>query len=170
MMKHQPLQRRRMGLALLLMLAATTSFILVPLPAYAQDAKTTPPKSATTSPTFSEADAVRVLSDLRQALESGNPRRFLKLFDARKMPGFAAFRDQITEFFEKYSPIRMNYRVTQVTTEGDFGSAAVEIALEGSANQSGASNLRTTVPIRAIFGWDGRTWRIVDWSPREMFR
>jgi hypothetical protein len=103
-------------------------------------------------------------------MESDNPRRFLKSFDAKKMPGFAAFRDQIAEFFEKYGPIRMNYRVTQVTTAGEFASAAVEVALDASARQGATSNLRTTTSVRAVFGWDGKTWKIVDWSPREMFR
>jgi hypothetical protein len=169
-MKHQHWKWQRAGFAVLLALAATTLFIVLAFPAYTQDAKTTPPKSATAGPTFSEADAAGVLIDLRQAMESDHPRRFLKPFDAKKMPGFAAFRDQVTEFFEKYGPIRMNYRLTQVRTEGEFGAAVVEITLDGAARQNDASNLRTTVPVRVIFGWDGKTWKVVDWSPREMFR
>lgn len=167
-MKHRPLWRR--GTALLLTLAAAAAFIAVRRPAIARDTKAAPPESTPGSPAFSEADAVRVLSDVRQGMETDNPRRFLKPFDAKKMPGFAAFRDQIAEFFQKYSPIRMNYRVTQVTTGGEFGSAAVEIALDASARQGTTSNLRATVAVRVVFAWDGKTWKIVDWSPREMFR
>ena len=137
---------------------------------FAQDAAAAPEKSASATPAFTEADAVRVLSDLRQGMESDNPRRFLKPFDARKMPGFAAFRDQIAEFFETYGPIRMNYHVTQVTNDGDFGAAVVEIMLDGVARQGAASNIRKTVSTRVVFGWDGKTWKVVDWSPREMFR
>jgi len=119
---------------------------------------------------FTEADAVRVLSDLRQGMESDNPRRFLKPFDAKKMPGFAAFRDQIAEFFETYGPIRMNYHITQVSTDGNFGAAVVEVMLDGPARQGATSNIRKTVSTRIVFGGDGKTWKIVDWSPREMFR
>jgi hypothetical protein len=103
-------------------------------------------------------------------MESDNPARFLKPFDAKKMPGFAAFRDQIAEFFETYSPVRMNYQVTQVTTDGDFGAAVVEVMLDGSARQGATSNIRKTVSTRVVFGWDGKMWKIVDWAPREMFR
>ena len=169
-MKDRLFQRRRARLALLLGLAVAASFIFVPFAAYAQDANGAQPKSAAATPTFGEADAVRVLTDLRQAMESENPRRFLKPFDARKMPGFAAFRDQIIGFFEKYGPIRMNYRATQVTTDGNFGAAVAEITLDGVPKESGASSLRMTIPVRVIFGWDGKAWKIVDWSPREMFR
>ena len=138
-------------------------------PTLAQDAGKTPDKSTATF-AFTEADAVRVLSDLRQGMESDNPRRFLKPFDARKMPGFAAFRDQITEFFETYGPIRMNYHLNQITNDGGFGAAVVEVMLDGVARQGAASNIRKTVSTRVVFGWDGKTWKVVDWSPREMFR
>jgi hypothetical protein len=135
----------------------------------AQDAGKATEKGPTT-PVFNEADAVRVLSDLRQAIESDNRGHFLKPFDAKKMPGFAAFRDQIAEFFETYGPIRMNYHITQATTDGDFGAAVVEVMLDGPARQGATPNLRKTVSTRVVFGWDGKAWKIVDWSPREMFR
>jgi hypothetical protein len=131
--------------------------------------KSAPPDSGS-RPTFSEADAAHTLDNVRQALESDNSGHFLKLFDAEKMPGFAAFRDQVDEFFEKYSPIRMNYRVMQVATEGEFGAVVVEITLEATARQALPNNIRRTTPVRLVCGWNGKTWKIVDWSPREFFR
>ena len=169
-MKRHLIVRAGTALALLRVFCVAAMFVAACTPAEAQDEKSAPSKSAAATPAFSEADAARILGDLRQGMESDNPRRFLKLFDARKMPGFAAFRDQISEFFETFGPIRMNYHVIQVTTEGDFGAAVVEVMLDGPARQGGSSNLRRTSPARAIFGWDGKTWKVVDWSPREMFR
>ena len=169
-MKRHFIARAGAALTLLRVFCVAAMFVAAYTPAEAQGEKTVPSTSPSATPAFSEADAVRILSDLRQGLESDNPHRFLKLFDAKKMPGFAAFRDQISEFFETYGPIRMNYHVTQVTTDGDFGAAVVEITLDGPGRQSGTSNLRRTLPARAVFGWDGKTWKIVDWSPREMFR
>lgn len=110
------------------------------------------------------------MDSLRQSLESENPKRFLKLFDAKKMPGFAAFRDQVSVFFEKFGPIRMTYQVTQVTTEGEFGAAIAEITLEAAAKQGTEANLRRAVAVRIVLGWDGNAWTIVDWSPRELFQ
>ena len=169
-MKRHLIVRAGTALALLRVFCVAAMFVAPYAPAEAQDDKTATSKNTTPTPAFSEADAIRVLGELRQGIESDNPRRFLKPFDAKKMPGFAAFRDQISEFFETYGPIRINYHVTQVTTDGDFGAAAVEITLDGPARQGGTANLRRTMPSRAVFGWDGKTWKIVDWSPREMFR
>jgi hypothetical protein len=150
-------------LCLAVILAAEMSF------ARGQEGKSPAPNDAG-RPTFSEADAARVMDNLRQAFESENFRRFLKIFDARKMPGFAAFRDQVSVFFERFGPMRMTYQLTQVTTEGEFGAAITEITLEATAKQSATANLRRTVPVRLVFGWDGKAWKIVDWSPREFFQ
>src|SRR5262249_41824298 len=142
----EPIFLARAGTVLAWLLVFLATFISATSRAQAQDGNSLPPKTSEAIPAFTEADAVRVPSELRQALESDNPRRFLKPFDAMKMPGFAAFRDQISEFFETYGPIRMNYHVTQVTTDGDFGAAVVEITLDGPARQGGTSNLRRIVP------------------------
>ena len=167
-MKGQPYRRPAARALLWIALACSTVVGVCPT-AGAQDAGKATEKGPTIPP-FNEADAVRVLSDVRQAIESDNHGRFLKPFDAKKMPGFAAFRDQTAEFFARYDPIRMNYHVTQVTNDGDFGAAVVEVMLDGPARQGGTSNIRKTVSTRVVFGWDGKAWKIVDWSPREMFR
>ena len=51
---------------------------------------------------FTEADAVRLLEQLRRGLESDKPDTFLKTFDAKRMPGYPAFRDRVAEFFGRY--------------------------------------------------------------------
>jgi hypothetical protein len=110
------------------------------------------------------------MDNLRQAMESENFRRFLKLFDAKKMPGFAAFRDQVSVFFERLGPMHMTFQLKQVTTDGEFGAAVAEITLEAIAKQSTTPNVRRTIPVRLVLGWDGKAWKIVDWSPREFFQ
>jgi len=135
----------------------------------AQEGKN-PARNDAEHPTFTEADAARVMDSLRQAMESENSRRFLKLFDAKKMPGFAAFRDQVSVFYERYGPMHMTYQVTQVTTDGEFGAAVAEITLDAAAKQSTTASVRRTVPVRLVLGWDGKAWRIVDWSPRVFFQ
>jgi hypothetical protein len=135
----------------------------------AQEGKNPAPNDAG-HPTFSEADAARVMDNLRQAMESENFRRFLKLFDAKKMPGFAAFRDQVSVFFERLGPMHMTFQLKQVTTDGEFGAAVAEITLEAIAKQSTTPNVRRTIPVRLVLGWDGKAWKIVDWSPREFFQ
>lgn len=151
------------SLCLAVVLSGQASF------ASAQDGKNPAPNDAG-RPVFNEADAARVMDNLRQAMESENSRRFLKLFDAKKMPGFAAFRDQVSVFFERFGPMHMTYQLTQVTTDGDFGAAVAGITLDATAKQSTTANVRRTVPVRLVLGWDGKAWKIVDWSPREFFQ
>jgi hypothetical protein len=136
----------------------------------AQEPKASPSGDASTRPVFSEADAARVMDNLRQAMESENSGRFLKLFDAKKMPGFAAFRDQVSVFFERFGPMHMTYQLTQVTTDGEFGAVITDITMDATAKQSTTANLRRTVSVRLVLGWDGKAWKIVDWSPREFFQ
>lgn len=135
----------------------------------AQEPKASP-GVASTRPVFSEADAARVMDNLRQAMESENSRRFMKLFDAKKMPGFAAFRDQVSVFHERFGLILMTYQLTQVTTDGEFGAAMADITMNATAKQTTTPNLRRTVSVRLVLDWDGKAWKIVDWSPRDFFQ
>jgi len=121
-------------------------------------------------PVFTEADAVRVLDQMRQAFESHNRSRFLKLFDTRRMPGFAVFRDEMDEFFETYHSIRMNYQLTQVTTDGEFGGLMMNMTLEAAPSEAGTPGVRRDVQARFLLAWDGKGWRIADLAPRNLFK
>jgi hypothetical protein len=136
----------------------------------AQAPRVSPSGDASTRPVFSEADAARVMDNLRQAMESENSRRFMKLFDAKKMPGFAAFRDQVSVFHERFGLILMTYQLTQVTTDGEFGAAMADITMNATAKQTTTPNLRRAVSVRLVLAWDGKAWKIVDWSPRDFFQ
>lgn len=136
---------------------------------FAQDAKRDGSAQAQGRPAFAAADAVQVLDGLRQALESGSRSRFLKAFDGRRMPGYAAFRDQITEFFEKYDSFRMQYRLMQTAMDGEFGAVVAEVGIEAvPVNGTGPGARRDAV--RLVLAWDGKAWKITDLAPRNLFR
>jgi hypothetical protein len=119
------------------------------------------------APVFSDADAARLLADLQQALEGNDQRRFLKLFDARRMPNYASFQDQVTEFFGKYESFRMRYHITQIFAEADLGIVLTELELE--ATPAGASVPdRRNIQLRLVTAWDGKRWKVVDWRPRSV--
>ena len=119
------------------------------------------------APVFSEADAARLLADLQQALEGNDQRRFLKLFDASKMPDYAGFQDQVSEFFEKYESFRMRYHITQTSAEGSLGIVLADLELE--ATPAGAPvPVRRSTQLRLVTAWDGKQWKIVDWAPRSV--
>jgi hypothetical protein len=133
----------------------------------ALDGKKDARPDATARPAFSEADGARLMNELRQALESENRSRFLKMFDAKRMPGYAAFRDQVAEFFGKYDAFEARYHLTQVAMDGEFGAVLADFELDAKPRDGVTPNVRKRVPLRLVTGWDGRQWRIVDMAPRE---
>ena len=132
----------------------------------------TPATKDTTNarPAFSAADAVRVLDQLRQAIESDSQSRFLKVFDGRRMPGYPAFRDQIVEFFGKYESFRVQYHVTQTAMDGEFGALVTDIAFDATPADRTSPNVRRNASVRLVLTWDGKSWKISDLAPRSLFR
>jgi hypothetical protein len=114
---------------------------------------------------FTEADAVRLLEQLRRGLESDKPDTFLKTFDAKRMPGYPAFRDRVAEFFGRYDEFQVRYHVTQVTMDGELGAAVADFEFDATPRDGVSPNVRRRVALRLVCGWDGKQWKIVDLSP-----
>ena len=135
-------------------------------PPQGQKAGNAPDKAAN----FSEADAARVFDGLRQALESNNERRLLKLFDAARMPDYPAFRDQVAQFFDEYEAFQVRYHIAQVSSEGRVGVATADFEVEATPSRGTSPNVRRNVQLRLVLTWDGKQWKIVDVTPRGLFR
>lgn len=118
-------------------------------------------------PAFTEADGVRLIDELRRALETDNRSRFLKAFDAKRMPGYPAFRDQVADLFARYSEFQVRYHVTQTTMDGELGAAVADFEIDATPRDGLSPNVRKRVPLRLVCGWDGKQWRVVDLSPRN---
>ena len=116
---------------------------------------------------FTEADAVRLLEELRRGLESDKPDTFLKAFDAKRMPGYPAFRDRVAEFFGRYDEFQVRYHVTQVTMDGELGAAVADFEFDATPRDGVSPNVRRRAALRLVCGWDGKQWKIVDLSPRN---
>ena len=119
------------------------------------------------APVFAEADAVRLMDEMRQALESNNRNGFLKLFDAKRMPGYTVFRDQVAEFFGRYNSFQTQYHVMQVARDGELGAMLATFEIDAGPSDGVTPNVRKSVSLRLITAWDGKQWRIVDLSPRS---
>jgi len=128
------------------------------------------PATSRETPGFTDAEAVHILNELRQALESNQRSHLLKLVDARRMPMYAAFRDEVTEFFEKHDSFQVQYHLNQVRMDGEFGALLADFVLEAAAPDRTAPNLRRSVQMRLVTAWDGKQWKIVDLSPRSLFQ
>lgn len=137
------------------------------LPTFGQNTSAMPPAGAKR---FTENDALPVMDGLRKALESESRGHLLAWFDAKRMPGFAAFRDQVVQFFTQYQSFRVNYHVTQTAQDGEFGSIVSEFVIEGQSTSAGLPGLRRRVQLHLVLAWNGSAWKITDLSPREVFQ
>lgn len=152
------------GTASALLLSA---LVLLSLVGSAQETKKPAESDPNAPPVFVEADGVRLIDELRRALETENRGRFLKAFDAKRMPGYAAFRDQVADFFARYGEFQVRYHVTQTTMDGEFGAEVADFEIDATPRDGVSPNVRKRVPLRLVCGWDGKQWKIVDLSPRN---
>ncbi|MGC2195909.1 MAG: hypothetical protein WA628_14625 [Terriglobales bacterium] len=136
-------------------------------PGLAQDARPDAQPAAAARRTFTEADGVRLMNELQQALNTNNRSRFLKTFDAKRMPGYTAFRDQVAEFFEKYDGFEASYHVTQVAMDGEFGALLADFELYARPSDGVTPSARKKVRLRLVTSWNGAQWKIADLSPRS---
>ncbi len=131
-----------------------------------EESKTTPPAA---KQLFAEADAARLMDGLRAALEANSQRRLLRLFDAARMPNYATFRDQVTEFFENYQAFQVHYHITEVSTEGENNVVVADLEIEATPSNANVPNVRRKTQLHLLVAWDGKQWKIVDLAPREFF-
>jgi hypothetical protein len=135
--------------------------------AKAQDQHATPPASRSTA--LSDADAARLVDNLSQALEAGNQRKFLKLFDPARTSDFPVLRDQMAAFFARYDGFRIHYHITQVSMQGEFGVILVDFQLGLIAPGAADVTARKEAQLRLAAYWDGKQWKLVDIAPRNFF-
>ena len=133
----------------------------------AQDTSRDAKRETNPHPAFLQADAVRELDQLRGSLESNNSGRFLQTFDAKRMPGYAAFRDQIAEFFARYDSFVVSYHLIQTTMDGEFGAALADFEFDARPRDGVTPNVHQRFTLRLVCRSDGTHWKIVDISPRS---
>lgn len=86
------------------------------------------------------------------------------------MPGFAVFRDELAQFFGQYRAPRVEYQITQVSQDGALGAVVAEFVIEAPPATDGLPILHRRAQLRLVTSWDGKEWKIVDLSPRTLFR
>jgi hypothetical protein len=130
----------------------------------------TPPPAQPGARTFTDQDAASLMDRFRQALQSGNRSRTLKLFDNVRMPGFPVFRDELSQFFARYQPPTSDYRISQISQDGALGAVVAEFTMEAVPWTDGQPVLHRRTQVRLVTSWDGKEWKIADLSPRSLFQ
>jgi hypothetical protein len=120
-------------------------------------------------PAFSESEAADALAGMRQSLQAYDKSAFLKLFDSGRMADYPSFRDEISQFFDKYQSFVVNYQLQQVSSEDGAGIVLASFAMEAAPSDRTAPNLRRNVQLRLVMQWNGKQWKIVDLAPLGLF-
>lgn len=153
---------RHFGL-LIVLAALTAEFAL----AQQQKGPATPNTPGTRE--FTEQDALNTLRRIGDALESHNEQHFLREFDPARFPDYAVFRDQVHAFFVEYESFSVSYRLQQVAMDNANGVALADFTLEARYAGGEQPDFRKEVQLRLVTDWDGKGWKIIEWSPREIF-
>ena len=125
--------------------------------------------SSDTKHEFDDEDAVRVLDTLRRSLDNDNQEQLLNLFDPAKMLGYPAFRDRIAAFFDAYESFEVHYHLSEAVREGANGIALADFEIAATPAGGYAPSVRRHVQLRLTLNWDGKSWKIVELSPRSLF-
>ena len=117
---------------------------------------------------FTEANATKVLQQVKSGIEGRNERRVLSAFDEEKMEGYLQFQDQVRGFLRRNDPIRLYYRVAQTSAAGEKGVAMIELQMEANPADGNGSAVRKDQQVQVEFERGKSGWKIVSWTP-ELF-
>lgn len=111
-----------------------------------------------------------VLKELRRGLEGHSQHKTQSVFDAERFPNYLGFQDRLRQFFASYDPIVVRYRVLEAQMTGEDATALVEIQMEADPPEGrGGTALRRDQQGRLALHRAGKSWKIVDLRPRELF-
>ena len=108
------------------------------------------------------ADVLKFLSSAAEALADGDPRAFLAKFD-RKMPGYAALRDEIEGLLAAHE---VGSTIEVVNDEGDNQKRTLE--LDWLLSITGVGQRRQIVKCKIEH--QGKEWKITALDPVEFLK
>jgi hypothetical protein len=144
-----------------------------PISAQAQQppaAEQEPPEPSSPQPlTVTEQVIQDVLEPLQRGIEEHSPAQVLAVFDPQETPDFARLRDQMRAFFSQHEAVRFRYKVLQVTSEKDHGSAIAEVDMAATpADETKMAVMRSTqMSFQLKLGDKG--WKLVGFKPSDFF-
>jgi hypothetical protein len=120
------------------------------------------------SPQFTQRDGDEVLALIRDGLTGHSQRTFLRAFDASRMDGYLAFKDQVTEFFSRNDAFRVNIKIMNSSADGEKGLVTASFQMEATPRDG--NSVRRESQLRFVMERGKNGWRIVDVSPRNFFQ
>jgi hypothetical protein len=145
-----------------------TVIAIVLLACSIQLASAAPPPDAPTDAFSSNQIAEKLLTQIRDGLQSYNSRKMLSAFDREGMQAYPAFQDQVEAFYAQYESFRVAIKLEEISFEQDKGAATASFRLEGIPRFGGPA-IRREGELIFEFSRTRSGWKIRDVSPRNFF-
>lgn len=115
--------------------------------------------------TFTEADAARLLRQVVEGLEGHSARKMLGAFDLSRMDGGAAFKEQITAFFNQYETVRVHFKLIEVVDD----QAVVDAEMDGTPRNAITPPEHKSIQLRFTGAKGNGGWKFIEVHPRGFF-
>jgi hypothetical protein len=135
-------------------------------------AGTTAPSDSASSDeklTLSDQIVQEVLEPLRTGVETQNIKQILSVFDKPEYSGYDDLEQQLRAFYRQYEQVNFRYQILQAAIEKDHASATAEIDMDAMPYTVTVIPARRSVQMRFQLKQDGKSWKIVGFSPSNFF-
>ena len=128
-----------------------------------------PPASSPQPLTLAEQVIRDVLEPLQRGIEEHNPAQVLAVFDPEETPDYARLRDQMRAFFSQHETVRFRYKVLQVTSEKDHGSAIAEVDMAATPMDETRMAVQRDTQMSFQLKLGAKGWKLVGFKPSDFF-
>jgi len=119
--------------------------------------------------TLSDQIVQDVLEPLRTGVETQNIKQILSVFDKPEFSGYGDLEQQLRAFYRQYEQVNFRYQILQAAIEKDHASATAEIDMDAMPYTVTEIPARRSVQMRFQLKQDGKSWKIVGFSPSNFF-
>lgn len=145
-----------------------TLILCLPLFLIAQSEQTEP-AAPSRSGIFSERDAIQLLNQIRDGLDSRSQKKILSAFDLEKMSGGAVFKQQIAGFLAQSDLIRIHFNQLQTTMENGRGLATAQVEMEADPRDTNLLPVYKQTQLHFVAENGPAGWKFTDIQPRSFF-
>ena len=127
------------------------------------------PAQASQPAGFADHDAIQLLNQIRDGLDSRSQKKILSAFDLEKMSGAAVFKQQIAGFLAQSDLIRIHFNQLQTTIENGRGIATAQVEMEADPRDTNLLPVYKQTQLHFVAENGPAGWKFTDIQPRSFF-
>jgi hypothetical protein len=116
-------------------------------------------------PALTESAASKLLSRVAEGLQGHSSRKLLSAFDLSRMDGGAAFKEQITAFFNQYETVRIRLKLVEVRDH----VVTVDAEMDETPRSALTPPQHKSMELRFTAEKEAAGWKFIDMQPRTFF-